>query len=135
MTTHASMMATQEKTWSYTKWATYDDFIPIVIEMYGCFHFAFWFIFDRLCTYHYHRLSLVFFNPFNSCFLLSTLLVHSLVMCASHIESSTCYCIWLGFLISSTHHSYCTCIISWFVIDDNSFVIGRFFLLLLIFIL
>jgi hypothetical protein len=32
------MMATQEKTQSYAKQIVGDDFIPLVIEMYECFH-------------------------------------------------------------------------------------------------
>jgi hypothetical protein len=40
-TTHAMMMVTQEKTRSYDEKAQGDDFIPLVIEMYGCFHFRF----------------------------------------------------------------------------------------------
>jgi len=35
---HEVMMATKEKTWSYVEWAPCDDFTPLVIEMYECFH-------------------------------------------------------------------------------------------------
>jgi hypothetical protein len=38
---HVTMMAIQEKTRSYIEQAPGDDFIPLVIEMYGCFHFCF----------------------------------------------------------------------------------------------
>jgi hypothetical protein len=41
MTTHAMMMATQEKTLSYIEQTPSDDFIPLAIEMYGCLHFCF----------------------------------------------------------------------------------------------
>jgi hypothetical protein len=34
-TTHAMIMATYEKAQSYVEWALGDDFIPLVIEMYG----------------------------------------------------------------------------------------------------
>jgi len=33
-------------------------------------------------------------------------------------------CTWLGFLISFTHQSQCTSITSWFVINDNFFILG-----------
>jgi hypothetical protein len=35
------MMAAQKKTRSYVKGALSDDFIPLAIETYGCFHFRF----------------------------------------------------------------------------------------------
>jgi hypothetical protein len=38
---HVMMMATQEKKRSYIERALGDDFIPLVIEMYGCFHSRF----------------------------------------------------------------------------------------------
>jgi hypothetical protein len=41
MITHAAMMATLEKTRSYIAQALGDDFIPLVIETYGCFHSCF----------------------------------------------------------------------------------------------
>jgi len=41
MITYVAMMAIQEKTWSYTKWAPCDDFIPLAIETYGCLHSCF----------------------------------------------------------------------------------------------
>ncbi len=41
MTTHAVMMATQKKTWSYPKRTLDDDFISFAIETYGCFHSCF----------------------------------------------------------------------------------------------
>jgi len=39
-TTHATIVA-QEKTQSYTKRALGDNFIPLVIKTYGCFHSCF----------------------------------------------------------------------------------------------
>jgi len=41
MTTHATTMAGHEKTRFYVELALGDDFIPLTIEMYGCFHFRF----------------------------------------------------------------------------------------------
>jgi hypothetical protein len=40
-TTHVVMMDIQEKTRSYTKQTLDDDFIPLAIETYECFHFYF----------------------------------------------------------------------------------------------
>jgi len=40
-TTHAMMMAIQEKTQSYAKQALGDDFIPLAIETYGCLYSRF----------------------------------------------------------------------------------------------
>jgi len=34
-------MVAQEKAWSYAKQTPSNDFIPFIIEMYGCFHFGF----------------------------------------------------------------------------------------------
>jgi len=39
--THAMMMVVQKKTRSYVDRTPNDDFIPLVIETYGCFHFHF----------------------------------------------------------------------------------------------
>jgi hypothetical protein len=95
---------------------------PLLLKHMGV-SFSFWFIFYRLCTNHYHTLSMVFFNPLNACFFTSTTHVHNLAMCISHSDFSTgCY-IWSEFFISSTHHSQCTSVISQFVADDNSFVL------------
>ncbi len=69
------------------------------------FSFLFWFIPDHLCTYHYCASLKVFFSPLDAHFPLLITCVHSLTMCASHNSSSTSFCTWLGFLISSTHHS------------------------------
>jgi hypothetical protein len=41
MIIHVTMMSAQEKTWSYTGRALGNDFIPLVIETYECFHFCF----------------------------------------------------------------------------------------------
>jgi hypothetical protein len=66
---------------------------------------------------------MVFFSPLNACFLLLTTHVHNLAMCISHSNFLIgCY-IWSEFFISSTHHSQGTSVISWFVVDDNSFVL------------
>jgi hypothetical protein len=35
------MMVAQEQTQSYAKRALGDDFIPLIIETYGCFNFCF----------------------------------------------------------------------------------------------
>jgi hypothetical protein len=62
MTTHAMMMVVQEKTQSYVERALGDDFIPLTIETYGCFHFCFG-SFLTTCTHttitHHHWSSLV----------------------------------------------------------------------------
>jgi hypothetical protein len=41
MTTHVMMLVVQDKNTTYVKRALGDDFIPLAIEMYGCFHFHF----------------------------------------------------------------------------------------------
>jgi hypothetical protein len=73
--------------------------------MYGCFHLSFWFIFDQLCTNHYRTSLMVFFSPFNACFLLLTTHVHSFATCVSHNDSLTGCCTWWGFFIFSARHS------------------------------
>jgi len=35
---HVATIVAQEKTWSYAKHPTQDDFIPLVIEAYDCLH-------------------------------------------------------------------------------------------------
>jgi hypothetical protein len=70
MITHAVMMATQEKTRSYAKQTIGNDFIPFAIETYGCFHSCFDSVFYYLCIDHYRASSMVFFSPFNACFLI-----------------------------------------------------------------
>jgi hypothetical protein len=40
-TTHAMMMAAQEKTQPYATWTSRNDFIALAIEMYGCLYFHF----------------------------------------------------------------------------------------------
>ncbi len=88
--------------------------------------FLFWFIFCHLCIDHYGASSVIFFSPLNVCFLLSIVCVHSLAACVNQNDfSASCYT-WLGFLISSTHHSKWIFINSWLVADDNSFVLGLF---------
>ncbi len=44
------------------------------------FAFSFWFIFYHICTYHYCASLAIFFSPFDACFLLSTMHVHSFEM-------------------------------------------------------
>jgi len=39
--THLTMMVVQKETRSYAKRALGDDFIPLAIETYGCFHYCF----------------------------------------------------------------------------------------------
>jgi hypothetical protein len=41
MTTHATMMLVEENTQLYVEQASSDNFIPLAIKMYGCFHFRF----------------------------------------------------------------------------------------------
>ncbi len=38
MTTHVATIVVQDKTRSYIERALGDDFIPLAIEAYGCFH-------------------------------------------------------------------------------------------------
>jgi hypothetical protein len=40
-TTHAMMMTIQEKTRSYVKQTLGNNFIPLAIDTYGCFHSCF----------------------------------------------------------------------------------------------
>ncbi len=40
-TTHEMVMAVQKNTQSYAMRTPSDDFTPLVIEIYGCFHFHF----------------------------------------------------------------------------------------------
>jgi hypothetical protein len=35
---HVVMMFAQKNTRSYVEWTLGDDFIPLIIETYGCFH-------------------------------------------------------------------------------------------------
>jgi hypothetical protein len=105
-TTHVTMMVAREKKRSYIKRPLFErtpgnDFIPLVIEMFGCLHFRFDSLFIILCKPQ----STIFFNPLDVCFLLSTMHVHNPTMCASHNNFSTGYYIWLRFLIFCTHHS------------------------------
>jgi hypothetical protein len=37
-TTHQVTVVAQDKAWSYTKWMSRNDFIPLAIETYDCFH-------------------------------------------------------------------------------------------------
>jgi len=40
-TAHAGTVATQDKARSYTEWTPRNDFIPLAMETYNCFHFCF----------------------------------------------------------------------------------------------
>jgi hypothetical protein len=40
-TMHAITIIVQNKAWSYTKWTPRDDFIPLAIKTYDCFHLHF----------------------------------------------------------------------------------------------
>jgi hypothetical protein len=63
------MMVTHEKTWSYAKWVPRDDFIPLVIDKYECFHSHF----DSLlivCAQTTIVVINIFFNPLDAYFLL-----------------------------------------------------------------
>jgi hypothetical protein len=40
-TTHAAIVVVQDKTRCYTKRTPWDDFIPLAIKTYGCFHLCF----------------------------------------------------------------------------------------------
>jgi hypothetical protein len=37
-TTHVMTIATQDKAYSYIEWTPRNDFIPLAIETYSCFH-------------------------------------------------------------------------------------------------
>jgi hypothetical protein len=41
MTTHVTIVAAQKNTQSYTKQTPWNDFIPLAIKTYGCFHLRF----------------------------------------------------------------------------------------------
>ncbi len=97
-TTHTTTIATQEKTQSYEKHILGDDFIPLAIKTYGCFHSSF----DFLCLGHYSPSSSVFFNSCDAYFLLFTTCVHSLLVHIGHCNYSTFY---EAFFMSSTHWS------------------------------
>ncbi len=61
----------------------------------------------------------MFFNHLDVCFSLPIMSVHSPATCANYNNFSMNCCTWLRFLISSPHHSYCTSIISQFVVNNN----------------
>jgi hypothetical protein len=48
--THVATNATQNKTWSCTEWASRNDFIPLAIKTYSCFHLCF----DPFLTFCVH---------------------------------------------------------------------------------
>jgi len=112
------------RTWSYTEWALGNDFIPFIIEMYGCLHSHFDSFFYHLYTNHYHVSSTIFFSPLDVHFPLSIMCVLNPTTCVSHNNFLASCCIWSGFFIFSTYHSYCIFVISRFVVDDSFFVLG-----------
>jgi hypothetical protein len=61
ISTHATMMVGQKKRWSDVEWTPSDDFIPLSIVKYGCFHFSFhpFFITCAQTTAALHQWSLV----------------------------------------------------------------------------
>jgi hypothetical protein len=87
---------------------------------------SFWFILGHLCTNHYCTPLTIFFSPFDAHFPLLTTCVHSRITCTSHSDSSIGYYTWLGFFIFSTHHNYCTFVISWFVARNYFLILGFF---------
>jgi hypothetical protein len=62
------MMAIQKKTQSYTERILGDEFNPLVIETYGCFHFYFDSFFITCAQTTIVCQSMIFFNPFNVIF-------------------------------------------------------------------
>jgi hypothetical protein len=124
-TTHAMMMVIQEKTWLYIEQTSGMTSFPLLLLLkhMGVFILIF-IIFDRLCTDHYRLSSTIFFSPLDGCFLLSTSHVHNLITCANHNDLLASYYRWLRFLISSTHYSYYTFVTTWFVANDNFFILG-----------
>jgi hypothetical protein len=103
-TTHVVMKVALKKTRSYDEWTVGDDFIPLVIKTYGCFHSCFNSFFTT-CAHTtimcHQRSSLVpsmFFSYYKQHVPYPT-------VCISHNNSSVGYYIWLGFLISSVHHN------------------------------
>ncbi len=106
--------------WASTKWWFHSSCYWDVWVL----SWSFWFIFYCLCIDHYCTSLAVFFIPLDAYFLLLIAHVHNLATCTSHNDSLAGCCTWLRFLISSTHRSWCTSVTSWFVADDNSFVLG-----------
>jgi hypothetical protein len=90
------------------------------------FSSSFWFILGHLCTNHYYVPLTIFFSPLDVHFPLLAKCVHSLATCTSHSDFLTGYYTQLGFFIFSTHHNYCTFIISRFVANDCFLVLGFF---------
>ncbi len=85
-------MVVQEKTQSYSKRTPYDDFIPVAIETYGCFHFRFNSFLISFAHTIVTRHQTYFFNPFDAHFPLLIRCVHIHVTCASHNNSLVgCY--------------------------------------------
>jgi len=69
------------------------------------FSFSFWFTFDCLCIDHCGVSLVIFFSPFDVCFLLLIMHVHNLLTCTSHSDSLTSCYTWLNFFIFSIRHS------------------------------
>jgi hypothetical protein len=99
------MMVAQEKTRSYAKRALGDDFFPLSIETCGCLHSHFDSFFIVCAQTIIARHLQCFFNPFDTCFLLSIMHVYSLATCINHSDSLANYYIWSRFFIFSTHHN------------------------------
>jgi hypothetical protein len=83
------------------------------------FSFLFQLLFYFLCSSHYSLSLAILLNVFDSYFLLLTTCVRSPPMCKSHYDFPMCCYVWEAFLISSTHHTHCTSIASWFVTNDT----------------
>jgi hypothetical protein len=60
------------------------------------FSFSFWFIF--YCSYidHYRASLTIFFSLVNAYLSILIMYVHSIIMCASHSNSSMGHCTWSG---------------------------------------
>jgi len=104
MITHVAMMAIQRKHDHMLSEHHVMTSFPLLLKPMGVFILVliyFWLLVHKPIS----RSSTIFFSPFDACFLLSTMHVCSPITCISHKDSSTGYCTWLGFLISSTHQS------------------------------
>jgi hypothetical protein len=103
MITHVAMMAVQKKTRSYVERTQGDDFIPFAIEIHGCFLVLihFWPLVHIPLSHIINDL----LQSLQCLFLTIHIGCPYPVACTSHNDFSTSYCTWLGFFISSTHHS------------------------------
>lgn len=120
-TTHVTTIVNQEKTNSYAKHASRDDFNPFAIDLWlSSFLFQLFLYF--LCLSHFSLSLTVFFSSHNVYFLLLVMHVHILLASKCHCDSSMCCCTWETFFIFSTHCSQCTFV-------ANQFVANNFFLI------